>query len=63
MSDDDDLDDADLHKQLIAARDTLRREIEILLSPSTIGGGADNREALALMRNELQQIEALLANR
>lgn len=63
MVDDDDLDDADLHRQLIEARDKLRRELEILTSPTSIGGGADNREAIALLRTELQQIEAVLANR
>ena len=63
MLDDDDLDDADLHQQLLAARDKLRRELEILISPTSVGGGADNREAIALLRAELQQIEAVLANR
>ncbi len=63
MPDDDNLDDADLHKQLVEARDRLRRELEILISPTNVGGGADNREAIALMKAELQQIEAILANR
>jgi hypothetical protein len=63
MTDDDDLDDADLHAQLIEARDRLRREIEILISPSSIGGGADNRSVLIALRDELSQIEAILANR
>ena len=66
MSDDDyddDLDDADLHRQLVEARDKLRRELEILISPTNVGEGADNREAIALLRAELRQIEAVLANR
>ena len=63
MSDDEDLDDAELHQQLIEARDTLRRELEILISPTNVGGGADNREAIALLRAELRQIEVVLANR
>lgn len=64
MSDDDeDLDPAELRQQLIEARDKLRREIEILTSPTSIGGGADNREAIALLRAELRQIEAALNNR
>ena len=63
MIDDDEPDDAELHRQLVEARDTLRRELEILLSPTSIGGGADNREAVALLRAELRQIEAVLANR
>jgi hypothetical protein len=61
--DDDDLTDADLHQQLIEARDKLRRELEILISPTNVGGGADNREAIALLRKELGEIEAVLANR
>lgn len=61
--DDEDLDDADLHQRLIEARDRLRRELEILISPTSVGGGADNREAIALLRAELRQIEAALNNR
>ena len=63
MSDDEDLDDADLHNQLVEARDKLRRELEILISPTNVGGGADNREAIALLRKELGEIEAVLNNR
>jgi hypothetical protein len=63
MSDDADLDNEDLNKQLIAARDKLRRELEILISPTSIGGGADNREAISQMEAELREIEAALANR
>ena len=66
MTDDDaldDLDDADLRRALIEARDNLRRELEILISPTNVGGGADNREAIALLRAELSQVEAALANR
>jgi hypothetical protein len=63
VSDDNELDDADLHRQLVEARDKLRREIEILISPSSIGGGADNREVISLLQKELRQIEAALANR
>jgi len=63
MCDDDEPDAAELHAQLIEARDKLRRELEILISPTNVGGGADNREAISLLRAELQQIEAILANR
>lgn len=63
MIDDDEPDDADLHRQLVEARDNLRRELEILISPTNVGGGADNREAIALLRAELRQIESVLANR
>jgi len=63
MSDDQDLDDQDLHNQLIEARDKLRRELEILISPTSTGGGADNREAISELQAELRQIETALANR
>jgi len=63
MSDDEDLNDADLHQQLVEARDKLRRELEILISPTNVGGGADNREAIALLRAELSKVEAALNNR
>jgi hypothetical protein len=63
MPDDDDLNDADLHSQLIEARDKIRRELEILISPSSIGGGAENRQVIVELREELAKIEAILANR
>jgi hypothetical protein len=63
MSDDQDLDDADLHQQLIEARDKLRRELEILISPTNVGEGADNREAIALLEAELSQVQTALNNR
>jgi hypothetical protein len=62
MSDENEPDGAMLLEQLIEARDKLRRELEILLTPSTIGGGADNREVIALLSKELHEIEAILAN-
>jgi hypothetical protein len=61
--DDETLDDRDLKRQLVEARDKLRRELEILISPTNVGGGADNREAIALLQAELRQIEDALANR
>ena len=68
MSDDQDYDDAivddrELKAQLVEARDKLRRELEILISPTNVGGGADNREAISLLQAELRQIEDALANR
>ena len=53
----------DLGSQLTEARDRIRRELEILLTPSTIGGSADNRDVIAALRDELRQIEDALANR
>jgi hypothetical protein len=55
-------DDDSLTDQLIAARDKLRRELEILISPTNVGGGADNREVIAQLQAELRQIETALAN-
>jgi hypothetical protein len=55
--------DKTLRAELVEARDRLRRELEILQSPSTIGGSADNRSVIAALRSELDQIEAALAGR
>ena len=55
--------DKALRGELVEARDRLRRELEILQSPSTIGGPADNKGVIAALRSELDQIEALLAGR
>lgn len=56
-------DDEPLREQLIEARDRIRRELEILRSPSSIGGGADSRSVIAALQSELAEIEAALANR
>ena len=56
MSDDDDDDPRPLREQLDEAIDRVRREIEILRSPSSIGGGADNRSVLADLEAELRQL-------
>jgi hypothetical protein len=55
--------DEPLREQLIEARDRIRRELEILRSPSTIGGGADSRSVIAALESELSEIVAALANR
>ncbi len=51
-----------LRPQLIEAIDKVRRELEILQSPSSIGGGADNRSVIADLRAELGQLESALAD-
>jgi hypothetical protein len=61
MSDDDD--DRPLREQLVEARDRIRRELEILRAPSSIGGGADSRSVIADLERELAGIEDALANR
>lgn len=45
-----------LRQQLDEAIATLRRELEILRSPSTIGGGADNRAVIAELEAELHEL-------
>ncbi|MDQ2861885.1 MAG: hypothetical protein M3T55_14435 [Pseudomonadota bacterium] len=50
-----------LYEQLIEARDRVRRELEILLSPSSIGGGADDRRLVADLETELRLLEEALA--
>ncbi len=54
--------DKALRAELTEARDKLRRELEILQAPSSIGGGADSRSVIAAMEDELRQIEQALAN-
>ena len=60
MSDDE---DRPLRAQLMEARDRIRRELQILVAPSSIGGGADSRSVIAALEAELAQIEDALANR
>jgi hypothetical protein len=55
--------DEDLRAQLIEARDRVRRELEILSAPSSIGGGADDHSVVAALRAELEQLEDALADR
>jgi hypothetical protein len=52
-----------IREQLMEARDKVRRELEILEAPSSIGGGADNRSVIAELRAELHELEEALANR
>jgi hypothetical protein len=49
-------------EQLVEARDKIRRELEVLLSPSSVGGGPPNREVVSTLEAELRTIEDLLAN-
>jgi hypothetical protein len=45
-----------LRAQLDAAIDKVRRELEILQSPTTVGGGADNREVIAQLEAEYREL-------
>jgi hypothetical protein len=47
-----------LREQLTQAMDKIRRELEILQSPSSIGGGADNREVIAQLEAEYRDLKA-----
>ena len=58
-----DNDNKPLREQLTEARDRIRREREVLMAPSSIGGGADSRSVIAALERELAEIEAALANR
>ncbi|MDB5479052.1 MAG: hypothetical protein JWO83_105 [Caulobacteraceae bacterium] len=51
-----------LRDQLDEAIDRIRRELEILESPSSIGGGADSRSVVADLRKELRELEEARAN-
>jgi len=46
-----------LREQLAEAIDRVRRELEILRSPSSIGGGADNRSVITALETELHELE------
>jgi hypothetical protein len=52
--------DAELRAELNAARDRVRRELEILSAPSSIGGPPDNGSVVADLRKELAEIEEAL---
>ncbi len=58
-----DNDNRPLREQLMEARDRIRRELEVLMAPSSIGGGADSRSVIAALEHELAEIEAALANK
>jgi esterase/lipase len=49
-------DDRPLREQLDEAIDKIRRELEIIQSPSTIGGGSDDRTVVAELEAELQAL-------
>ena len=49
-------DDRPLREQLDDAIEKVRRELEIIQSPSSIGGGADNRSVVADLEAELQAL-------
>jgi hypothetical protein len=55
--------DEPIKEQLVDARDRIRRELEVLMAPSSIGGGADSRSVIAALETELREIEDALANR
>lgn len=54
--------DKPLRQQLDDAIARIQRELEILISPSSIGGGADNREVIAELETELAQLKEARAN-
>ena len=51
-----------LRPQLDEAIGNIRRELEILRSPSSIGGGADNRGVIADLETELRALEEARAS-
>jgi hypothetical protein len=60
MDDDAPETDAELRAELNEARDRVRRELEILSAPSSIGGPPDNGSVVADLRKELAEIEEAL---
>ena len=55
-------DERPLNEQLDEAIDRVRRELEIIQSPSSIGGGADSRSVAADLEKELQELMEARAN-
>jgi hypothetical protein len=51
-----------LREQLTQAIARVRRELEILESPSSIGGGADSRSVVADLESELRALEEARSN-
>jgi hypothetical protein len=54
--------DKPLRQQLDDAIAAIQRELEILISPSSIGGGADNREVIAELEAELAKLKEARAH-
>jgi hypothetical protein len=52
----------DLREELTEAIERVRRELVILQSPSTIGGGADSRSVIADLERELQELQQAKAD-
>jgi hypothetical protein len=51
-----------LRQQLDEAIDKVRRELEILESPSSIGGGADDGSVIAELQAEYRALQEARAN-
>jgi hypothetical protein len=51
-----------LREELDDAIAKIQRELEILITPSSIGGGADNRMVIAELEAELAQLKEARAN-
>jgi hypothetical protein len=60
MEDDAPETNAELRAELLEARDRVRRELEILESPSTIGGSPVNGSVVTDLQKELAEIEEAL---
>ena len=60
MDDDAPETNAELRAELLEARDRVRRELEILESPSPIGGSPVNGSVLTVLEKELAEIEDAL---
>jgi hypothetical protein len=54
--------DKPLREQLDDAIAAVQRELEILRSPSSIGGGADNRSVIADLETELRGLKEARAS-
>lgn len=55
-------DEPPLREQLDVAIARVRRDLEILRAPSTIGGGADDRGVIAELEQELSELREARAH-
>lgn len=51
-----------LHQELTEAIDKVRRELEIIRQPSSIGGAPDNGSVVADLESELKRLEEARAD-
>ena len=54
--------DLPLYDQMTQAMDNIRRQVELLNAPSSIGGGSDDRSVIADLEAEYEALKAARAS-